>query len=245
MSEEILFNAWGAGKHINLNDVNVTGVGKTLANLFNEAKNMREFDLNTNQDSETLFKASMYLLFHKFYTQLHKRGGKKGTAISTGGVEIWTAGDEKERDERGKVTKGATIKKRLYPINVESVKAVFPNEYAKLLAKGFFPIGFVSKLFVFTEGVNGATMRAKVATVDGKKEIQFVRKFAKNVDYDIVTNPPGTNPSGTRQQTTSQTRRINRHEVPSSPNVQNKHKQASKPTQAEVSQLSQPVGVGQ
>ena len=186
MTEDALFIAWATGKRVDLNDTSVSGVNKTLLDLYNEAKNMNEFNLRKDEYKEDLFKASLYLLYRKFYAQLHKRSGKKGTSITREPV-VMSAAEETVQSEKGKITKAATIKKRIIPIGDDNMGTVFFKEYAKLIAKGFFPIGFVSKLFVLTDKGNGATMRAKVATVDGKKEIQFVRKIEKTIDYTVPT----------------------------------------------------------
>lgn len=186
MAEEDLLKAWAVGKHVNLNDKAVTGQTQDLITLYNESKNLAEFDINKEDAELTLFRASMYLLYRKFYAQLHKRVGKKGTTIGNK-MAIWSAKEETEASEKGKTTKGATIKKKVVPLDKnEDTVNVFSTHYAKLLAKGFFPVGFLSKLFVFTEGEGGATMRAKIATVNGVKEIQFVRKIAPGIDYIVA-----------------------------------------------------------
>ena len=149
MTEDALFVAWAAGKRVDLNNVAVSGVGKTLTELYLTAKNMNEFDLRSDGDNTILFKASLYLLYRKFYSQLHKRSGKKGTTI-TRDTGTMTVAQETMDSEKGKLTKAATIKKKIVPINDTNMGEVFPKAYAKLLAKGFFPIGFVSKLFVIT-----------------------------------------------------------------------------------------------
>ena len=189
MTEYDLFVAWAAGKRVDLTSIAVTGVGYSLDDLYREARTQNEFDLKDDPNHLVLFKASLYLLYRKFYSQLHKRNVKKGTTITGTTGRTMTVEEETNESENGKLTKAATIKKKVVSINNQSVVTVFPQPYARLLAKGFFPIGFVSKLFVFTSVPDGSTLRAKIATAKGEKEIQFVQKIAKGADYAIVSKP--------------------------------------------------------
>lgn len=193
MAEDNLFRAWAAGKRVNLEDVEVTGTGDTLNDLYEDAKKMNEFDLKNDLGNEILFKASLYLLYRKFYSQLHKRSGKKGTTITSTSGKTMTVQEETNQSENGKVKKAATIKKRITTVSEATMAEIFPPQYAKLLAKGFFPIGFISKLYVLLSDQGGASLRAKIATVNGAKEIQFIRKIASGVDYNEVkqqSKPP-------------------------------------------------------
>ena len=193
MTEYDLFVAWAAGKRVDLTSIAVTGVGYSLDDLYREARTQNEFDLKDDPNHLVLFKASLYLLYRKFYSQLHKRNVKKGTTITSTSGKTMSVEQETNQSENGKVKKAATIKKRITTVSEATMAEIFPPQYAKLLAKGFFPIGFISKLYVLLSDQGGASLRAKIATVNGAKEIQFIRKIASGVDYNEVkqqSKPP-------------------------------------------------------
>ena len=50
MTEDALFTAWAVGKRVDLNNAAVSGVNKTLLDLYNEAKNMYRVVASTYDD---------------------------------------------------------------------------------------------------------------------------------------------------------------------------------------------------
>ena len=172
-----LIKRWARDKNADLTD---------FANTFNAATTATSFDMREKHDNADAIKnCCCYLLYKKFYNQVHKKEKMfKLIEIDTTAPKATKITDYTEDTTKKPktITKGTVT----LPVNTTQSQVIINAEVLKYFASGFFPIGFLSKMFLFVDD-KGATYRPSMKGPKYQKVLTFTKAFAKDIDYAKAT----------------------------------------------------------
>ena len=175
---DTLIRRWARDKNCDLNAVVVNG--KTMKTLLETASAMQTFVVKTNE--EQAFLACCHCLYKKFYNQVYKK--QKGTKVITFGTTTSTVYAGDYTGEAAAEKKKTIEKKIIKTIGVGDGANlnVIPQKLLEYFATGFFPSGFLSKIYVFSDSY-GTTYKATMKGPKGQKYLSFTKKIEEGYDY--------------------------------------------------------------
>ena len=140
--------------------------------------------MNRRPDGIETMKAFCTLLYQKFFAQLNRKL-KIPKTIGINGIDVKSL-EQLETAKATAVTKTTNkiIKRVVKPSNNAFV--IGDQTTQNFVGCGFFPIGFVTKLFIFETG-DGTIYVPRMAKENGEKVIAFARKLQKGYDFEVVT----------------------------------------------------------
>lgn len=177
-----LIERWARDKKVKLFDNVIQDV--TMAHFILVASQEPTINMNEGELSNKTLVGCCYLLYKKFYGQVYKKERaaksiKFGTTASAVAVETYNG--EKAAEKTKTIVKKVINTIRPTTEN-KTVTSGLPAVVLPYFACGFFPAGFLSKLFIFTDG-QGTTFKASMKGPKGSKYMSFTRCIEADYDY--------------------------------------------------------------
>ena len=177
--DEVLFKVWRKAKNVKDTD---KLEGKTVIEWYRQAKeSIPNYDFSTMEEINynAVTHVCFHLLYKKFMNQLNKKQSGPKVVVITSTTDRKTVVEiesEKNTLQSVKIKRGTRIISEVGTMNI------FKAEFLKYFAKGFFPIGFLSKIFIF-KSADDVQYGVSMKTVQGVKTLVFSRKVQAGYDY--------------------------------------------------------------
>lgn len=179
--DETLLKVWAASKGVKIDERTV--YDESVLEIYRSARGDTEINMRERQTGKDIMKAFCTLLYKKFFTQLNRKIKEPKTVGIKDDTETKSLIDfESEKTTAVAKTTTKIIRKTIQPADDHKFK-IGDQTIQNYIGCGFFPIGFVTKLFIFV-GENGAVYVPRMAKAGGQKVIAFARKIQMGYDFE-------------------------------------------------------------
>lgn len=178
--DETLLKVWAVSKGVKL-DERIGDYNESILNIYRSAKDDTDIDMNNRNTGIDIMKAFCTLLYKKFFGQLNRKI-KTPKTIGIVGTDVKSL-EQLEAEKATTIVKSTTkIIKRVIK-SATNTFLIGDRAIQNFIGCGFFPIGFVTKLFIF-ERNDGVIFVPRIAKFDGRKVIAFAAKIQEGYDFE-------------------------------------------------------------